>query len=51
MAHMTEDETVLIARSRQLAEELEQILRSDTRGEITPEVDRAWDISALRKEV
>jgi monovalent cation:proton antiporter-2 (CPA2) family protein len=50
MAHLTEDETVLIARSRQLAEELEQILRSDTRGEITPEVDRAWDISSLRKE-
>jgi monovalent cation:proton antiporter-2 (CPA2) family protein len=51
MAHLTDDETVLIARSRQLSEELEQILRSDTRGNITPEVDRAWDISSLRKEV
>jgi monovalent cation:proton antiporter-2 (CPA2) family protein len=51
MAHMTADETVLIARSQQLSEELEQILRSDHRDAVTPEIDRAWDISALRQEV
>ncbi|MBE9167968.1 glutathione-regulated potassium-efflux system protein KefC [Pleurocapsales cyanobacterium LEGE 06147] len=49
MANLTEDETVLIARSRQLAKELEQLLRSDDR-DLTREVDRAWDISELQKD-
>lgn len=40
------DETVLVARSRQLARELEQLLRSDQR-DLPHNVDPAWDISAL----
>jgi monovalent cation:proton antiporter-2 (CPA2) family protein len=43
------DETVLIARSRQLAQQLEQLLQADDQ-ELTNEVDLAWDISALRQE-
>lgn len=42
------DETVLIARSRQLAQQLEQLLQTDDQ-ELTQEVDLAWDIAALRK--
>jgi monovalent cation:proton antiporter-2 (CPA2) family protein len=49
MADAEGDETVLLARSRQLAKDLEQLLQSDDR-ELTQEVDRAWDISALRKD-
>jgi monovalent cation:proton antiporter-2 (CPA2) family protein len=49
MAMVERDETVLIARSRQLAQQLEQLLQSDNR-ELVHEVDRAWDISALQKE-
>jgi len=49
MAQVMGDETVLVARSRQLAQDLEQLLRSDDR-ELTHEVDRAWDISALRQD-
>ncbi len=49
MAYVMGDETVLVARSRQLAKDLEQLLRSDDR-ELTHDVDRAWDISALRKD-
>lgn len=48
MANMGGDETVLVARSRQLARELEQLLRSDDH-ELSREVDRSWD-SALRKD-
>jgi monovalent cation:proton antiporter-2 (CPA2) family protein len=48
MANVVGDETVLVARSRQLARDLEQLLRSDDRE--SQEVDRAWDISALRKD-
>jgi monovalent cation:proton antiporter-2 (CPA2) family protein len=44
-----QDETVLIARSRQLAQQLEQLLQSDDR-ELMHEADRAWDISLLRKD-
>ncbi len=39
------DEAVVIARSRQLAEDLEQILQSDDR-ELIHDFDRAWDTSA-----
>ncbi len=49
MAQVMGDETVLVARSRQLAKDLEQLLRSDDR-ELTHDVDHAWDISALRKD-
>jgi monovalent cation:proton antiporter-2 (CPA2) family protein len=44
-----DDETVLIARSRQLAEELGNLLKSDDR-EFSNDSDRAWDISELRKD-
>lgn len=49
MANVVGDETVFVARSRQLARDLEQLLRSDDR-ELSHEVDQAWDISALRKD-
>ncbi|HEY9847132.1 MAG TPA: hypothetical protein V6D03_13170, partial [Candidatus Caenarcaniphilales bacterium] len=49
MATVTGDETVLVARSRQLARDLEQLLRSDDQ-DLAQEVDQAWDISALRKD-
>ncbi len=42
-------ETLLVSRSRQLAKQLEQLLRSDDR-ELAREIDRAWDISDLRKD-
>ncbi|MBD3885578.1 glutathione-regulated potassium-efflux system protein KefC [Phormidium tenue FACHB-886] len=44
-----EDDSVVIARSRQLARDLERLLQTDQR-EMTQDVDRAWDISALRKD-
>ena len=44
-----EDRTTLMARSRQLAELLEQILQSDER-EANHEIDRAWDIFAQQKD-
>lgn len=46
MAEMEGDEAVLVARSRQLSEDLEQILREDDQ-ELRQEVDRAWDITAI----
>jgi monovalent cation:proton antiporter-2 (CPA2) family protein len=49
VADLEGDEAVLVARSRQMAKDLEQLLRSDNQ-ELTHEVDRAWDISALRKD-
>lgn len=48
MANVRGDETVLVARSRQLAKELEQLLRSDDQ-DLSHEVDRSWD-STLRKD-
>ncbi|MDZ7955340.1 glutathione-regulated potassium-efflux system protein KefC [Nostoc sp. DedQUE09] len=50
MANMERDDTILVARSRQLAQQLEQLLRSDDK-DLTHEVDRAWDISDLQKNV
>lgn len=44
-----EDHTTLMARSRQLAELLEQILQSDER-EANHEIDRAWNILAQQKD-
>jgi len=49
MAAMEGDDTALMARSRQLSQDLEQILQSDER-EIKHEVDRAWDVLAQQKE-
>lgn len=49
MANIMGDETVLVARSRQLAKELEQLLQSDNE-DLAHEVDRAWDVSDLRKD-
>ncbi|MCU0524379.1 MAG: monovalent cation:proton antiporter-2 (CPA2) family protein [Elainella sp. Prado103] len=51
MAELEGDEAVLVARSRQLAEDLEQILREDNQ-ELRQEVDRAWDVTAaIRKSI
>lgn len=49
MAHLEGDETAMRARSKQMVRDLEQVLQTDDR-EIVHDVDRAWDISALRKE-
>ncbi|MBF2050121.1 MAG: cation:proton antiporter [Elainella sp. C42_A2020_010] len=49
MAAMAEDDSALMARSRQLSEDLEQILQSDER-EMVHEVDRAWDLLAQQRE-
>ncbi|MBD2461988.1 cation:proton antiporter [Oscillatoria sp. FACHB-1407] len=49
MAFVEGDDTALMARSRQLAEDLERILQSDEQ-EILHEVDRAWDILAQQKD-
>ncbi|MBD2099752.1 glutathione-regulated potassium-efflux system protein KefC [Leptolyngbya sp. FACHB-261] len=49
MAHFTGDEKGLLARSRQMARDLEQLLRSDDR-ELTQDIDRAWDTTTLRKD-
>ncbi len=43
-----EDEKVLVARSRQLSGELERLLKSDDHDR-TDDIDRAWDVSDLRK--
>jgi voltage-gated potassium channel Kch len=48
VATLEGDETVIVARSRQLAKDLERLLQSDERERIQD--DRAWDISDLRKE-
>ncbi|UBF25285.1 glutathione-regulated potassium-efflux system protein KefC [Kovacikia minuta CCNUW1] len=43
------DDSAILARSRQLAHDLEQLLQSDNR-DLIGEDDRAWDISELRKD-
>ncbi|MDX2214100.1 MAG: monovalent cation:proton antiporter-2 (CPA2) family protein [Oculatellaceae cyanobacterium bins.114] len=48
---MTEgDETVIAARSRQLAKDLEQLLQADEE-DFIHDVDLAWDTTAIRKDV
>ncbi|MBD2461221.1 glutathione-regulated potassium-efflux system protein KefC [Oscillatoria sp. FACHB-1407] len=48
---MTEgDETFLVARSRQLAQDLAQLLQTDEE-DFASEVDLAWDTSAVRKDL
>ncbi|WP_225931109.1 NAD-binding protein [Leptolyngbya sp. 7M] len=49
MAAMAEDDSALMARSRQLTEDLEQILQSDEQ-EMVHELDRAWDLLAQQQE-
>lgn len=49
MAFVEGDDSALMARSRQLAQDLEEILQSDER-EIAHEVDRAWDVVAQQKD-
>lgn len=49
MAHLEGDETVLVARTRQLADDLAQLLQADDQ-DLVHYVDGAWDISALRKD-
>lgn len=48
VAAMEGDDTALIARSRQLSQDLERILQSD-KEDRREEGDRAWDVSALRQ--
>ncbi len=49
LAHAMGEEKVLVARSRQLARDLEQLLQSDNQ-DLVHDVDRAWDTSVLRKD-
>lgn len=48
MALIEGDDAALMARSRQMTQDLERILQSDEQ-EITHEVDRAWDIRAQQQ--
>lgn len=50
VAQIEGDEAQVMARSRQLSQDLEQLLRTDDR-ELKQEIDRAWDITELREEV
>jgi Kef-type K+ transport system membrane component KefB/voltage-gated potassium channel Kch len=47
MAALQDDESVVIARSRQLSQDLEQLLQSDSR-DMAGDADRAWDVAARR---
>jgi monovalent cation:proton antiporter-2 (CPA2) family protein len=49
IAHFEGDEKGLVARSRQLAKDLEQLLRADD-AELPHEADRAWDTTTLQRE-
>jgi hypothetical protein len=49
VATMEGDDTVVIARSRQLSRDLEQLLRTDEQ-DLSHIEDGAWDVSALRKD-
>ncbi len=48
MAHLSEDETALLARSRQLANDLAQLLQADNE-DLVHDFDLAWDVTAQRK--
>ncbi len=47
-ALLAENETALMARSRQLSQDLEHLLQSDNR-DLPNHIDRAWDVSSLRQ--
>lgn len=49
MAHLEGDESALVARSRQLANDLAQLLQTDNQ-DLSLDADRSWDITAQRKE-
>jgi len=49
IAAMKGDDTAIMARSRQLASDLEQLLQADAQ-DINLDIDRAWDVSDLRKD-
>ncbi|MBW4697823.1 MAG: monovalent cation:proton antiporter-2 (CPA2) family protein [Aphanocapsa lilacina HA4352-LM1] len=49
MAELEEEERLVAVRSRRQAEELERVLQAEDR-ELTRDVERAWDVSDLRKE-
>lgn len=49
MATLEGDEAVIVARSRQMARDLEQLLQSD-QTEMPHEFDRAWDITSQRPD-
>jgi monovalent cation:proton antiporter-2 (CPA2) family protein len=49
MALVEGDETVIVARSRQLSKDLEQLLQSDHQ-DLTHDVDRAWETAAVQPD-
>jgi Kef-type K+ transport system membrane component KefB len=49
MAHFEGDETALLARTRQSANDLAQLLQADSQ-DLIHDVDRAWDITAQGQE-
>jgi monovalent cation:proton antiporter-2 (CPA2) family protein len=49
VAHLEESETVIAARSRQMASDLEKLLQADDQ-DLKHAVESAWDTSALRKD-
>ncbi len=50
MAFVEGDDAALMARSRQLTQDLERILQSDEQ-EVAHEVDRSWDILAQQQDI
>jgi monovalent cation:proton antiporter-2 (CPA2) family protein len=50
VAQLEGDEAQIVARSRQLSQDLEQLLRTDNR-ELKQNIDRAWDTTELREEI
>jgi monovalent cation:proton antiporter-2 (CPA2) family protein len=48
IAHTEDQETVRIARARQLTQQLEEVMRSDIR-DLSHVTDQAWDVSTLVK--
>lgn len=49
MALVEGDETVIVARSRQLSKDLEQLLQSDNQ-DLVHDVDRAWETAAVQTD-
>jgi voltage-gated potassium channel Kch len=49
MALVEGDETVIVARSRQLSKDLEQLLQSDNQ-DLVHDIDRAWETAAVQTD-
>jgi monovalent cation:proton antiporter-2 (CPA2) family protein len=49
MANLVDDEKGLLARSRQLTQDLEQLLQSDNR-DLAHDIDRAWDTAPVHQD-